>query len=369
MASRIKKRIAFFLPDLRIGGAEKVFVQLANCFCENGYSVDLLLSQKVGSLFSTVSDKVDVISFSQRERSRLLLLLISIYKLFQYVRRDRPDVVFSTITGANLVAVVVKLLLPNQNTKFVLREASSFHNSGALYRWLSGVLYSRSDCVIAGSKGVLDDLVQRYKVDQKKAFLVRNPINTIGIKSLACEKTVHPWLENNAIPLIVSVGRLTPAKDLFTLVCAFGMVRRKVEARLIVIGDGECRSELEREVKELGLEQDIDFLGIRENPYPYMRHADLFVLSSRWEGFPNVILEALTLGCRIVSTECHAGPKEILTGIDGCMLVPVADAEQMAESVVVNLNGRLDLKEVESRLQMYSIQAVSKQYFDLVNGF
>ncbi|WP_250657348.1 glycosyltransferase [Alkalimarinus coralli] len=368
MAIQNNKKIAFFLPDLRIGGAEKVFVQLANSLSEQGYNVDLLLAQKAGNLFPLVNSKVPILAFCQGRKSQLSLLLSSLKGLYFYTTNNKPDVIFSTITGANLVAALVRVFLPNQSTKFILREASSVHNSGLVYRWLSRMLYPQSDAVLAGSKGVIDDMVSYYRVDRDKAHLIRNPVDLTSIKSQASEKVVHPWLLNNDFPLIVSVGRLTTAKDFVTLIKAFKLVRDERASKLIIIGEGECRAELEEKVSVLGLMNDVDFLGFRENPHPFVSSANVFVLSSRWEGFPNVILEALALGRNVVSTDCHAGPAEILSGIGGCTLVPVGDSEKMASAISEKLNGELDVREADIRLKEYSIKAVSQKYSELMDS-
>jgi len=362
------KKIAFFLPDLRTGGAEKVFVQLANSLSDQGYSVDLLVSQNEGTLFSLVNSNVQILAFSQAKKTKLSLLLSSLAGLYRYIKHNKPDTVFSTITGANLVAALVKVLLPKQSTKFILREASSVHNSGFAYRWLSRMLYSQSDGVIAGSNGVMEDLVSYYRVSTTKTFLIRNPLDLTYITRLAEEKVVHPWLFNNDGSLLVSVGRLTAAKDFVTLIKAFKLVSDKRASKLIIIGEGECREKLEEKVSELGLQKYVDFLGFQENPYPFVLRADLFVLSSQWEGFPNVILEALALGRNVVSTDCHAGPAEILSGIGGCNLVPVGDPEKLSNAILEKLNEKLDTREADDRLQEYDIKTVSQRYIELMDS-
>jgi len=362
------KKIAFFLPDLRTGGAEKVFVQLANSLSDQGYSVDLLVAQNEGTLFSLVNSNVQILAFSQAKKTKLSLLFSSIAGLYRYIKHNKPHTVFSTITGANLVAAFVKVLLPKQSTKIILREASSVHNSGLAYRWLSRMLYPQSDGVIAGSNGVMKDLVSYYSVSKIKTFLIRNPVDLALIKKLSEEKVMHPWLLNNHSSLIVSVGRLTAAKDFVTLIKAFKLVRDERASKLIIIGEGECREKLEEKVTELGLQNDVGFVGFRENPYPFVLRADLFVLSSQWEGFPNVILEALALGRNVVSTDCHAGPAEILSGIGGCTLVPVGDPEKLSSAILEKLNDTLDTREADDRLKEYAIKTVSQRYIELMDS-
>jgi len=362
------KKIAFFLPDLRTGGAERVFVQLANSLSDQGYSVDLLVAQNEGDLFSLVNSNIQILAFSQAKKTKLSLLLSSLTGLYRYIKHNKPDVVFSTITGANLVTAFIKLLLPKRSTKFILREASSVHNSGLAYRCLSRMLYPQSDGVIAGSNGVMEDLVRYYRVSKTKAFFIRNPLDITLIRRQAKEKVVHPWLLNNDGSLIVSVGRLTAAKDFVTLIKAFKLIRDERASKLIIIGEGECRETLEEKVTELGLQKYVDFLGFQENPYPFVLRADLFVLSSQWEGFPNVILEALALGRNVVSTDCHAGPAEILSGIGGCNLVPVGDPEKLSNAILEKLNEKLDTREADDRLQEYDIKTVSQRYIELMDS-
>ena len=180
------------------------------------------------------------------------------------------------------------------------------------------------------------------------------------------EPCPHPWLTGGDRPVLLTVGRLAPQKDHATLLRAFAIVRRTRAARLVIFGEGTERARIESLRRDLGLEADVDLPGVTDNPYAAMRRASLFVLSSRFEGLPTVLVEALACGCPAVSTTCPSGPAEILAGGRHGVLVPPENPQALAAGILQGLDQPWDRDELRRRGAEYSLAASRDQYLALL---
>jgi len=230
---------------------------------------------------------------------------------------------------------------------------------------LNSWFYPWADGVVAVSKGVADDLAQVTKISRDRIQVIYNPIVTPEFREKTRAPLQHPWFESGEPPVILAVGRLTGQKDFVTLIEAFARVRRTQPARLLILGEGEERAVLEEKVKELGLEQDASLPGFVANPYPYMCRAKVFVLSSRWEGLPGVLIEALYCGAPLVATDCPSGPREVLAGGKHGQLVPVGNAGALAQGIHDALDGKIPRPPRES-WRPFDSETVVNQYIDLL---
>jgi glycosyltransferase involved in cell wall biosynthesis len=327
-------KIALFLPSLRGGGAERVMVNLARGFVERGLRVDLVLARAEGPYLSQVPKEVRVVDLGARR------VLYSLPGLVRYLRRERPQAMLSALNHANIVAIWAKLLARVQ-TRLVVAEHSTLSRStenassvrAKLLPFLIKTFYPYADAVVAVSRGVAEDLVTTTKLPMEKIKVIYNPVITPELFAKAEEPLDHPWFRPGEPPVVLGVGRLTQPKDFPTLIRAFALVRKERPARLMILGEGEERPKLEALVRELGLEEDVALPGFVENPYKYMKRAAVFVLSSRWEGLPTVLVEALALGIPVVSTDCPSGPREVLEPHEE-LLVPVGDANALARTTL-----------------------------------
>ncbi len=327
-------KIALFLPSLRGGGAERVMVNLARGFAERGLKVDLVLAKAEGPYISQVPQEVRVVDLGARR------VLYSLPGLVRYLRQERPCAMLSAMSHANIVAIWARSLA-DVETHLVVTEhttlGQSTENATLVRARFMPVLikrfYPRADAVVAVSRGVADDLAIRSGLPAEKIKVIYNPVVTPELFAKAEEPLDHPWFQPGEPPVILGAGRLTPAKDFSTLIRAFALVRKKRPARLMILGEGKDRPKLEALVHELGLEGEAALPGFVDNPYNYMKRAAVFVLSSRWEGLPTVLIEALALGTLVVSTNCPSGPAEILQGHKE-FLVPVGDANALARAIL-----------------------------------
>ena len=190
---------------------------------------------------------------------------------------------------------------------------------------------------------VADDLTRTAKIPQNLIKVIYNPIVTPDLQDKSEAPLDHPWFKDGEPPVVLAVGRLTDQKAFDVLIQAFSLVRKNRPARLLILGEGENRPALQSLIKQLGLEQDVSLMGFVQNPYPYMAHASLFVLPSRWEGLPTVLVEALYLGTPIIATDCPGGSREILKDGQFGKLVPVDAPLILAEAIEGSMNDRRDL--------------------------
>ena len=286
--------------------------------------------------------------------------------LSRYVREVRPDVLVSALPGPNAVAVCAAKL-----TDRAVPVVATVHNVPADYyapEWLaaSGMLYPLADAVVAVSGGVAESVRRSLGVDAGRVRTIYNPVPADRIRRLAREEVTHPWFADGEPPVVLSVGREAPSKDYPTLVEAFGLARREVGSRLVILGklSAPYRTRLKSLARGHGVEGDLGFVDFDENPYRYMRRAGLLALSSRSEGLPTVILEALACGTPVVSTDTPCGPREILGGFGD--LPPMGDVPALARALVATLRGeRPPAEALRARAADFSEEKAADAYLAL----
>lgn len=360
--------VALVLPTLEGGGAERVFKDLANSFVANGLKVDLVLAWARGPFLKQLDPRIRVIDLGCKGH------LSVIPNLVQYFRRHRPRAILSGLEVMNISVIVAQMLSGIQvqiviSVHVVLSNSirRSLRDSIVLVPMVR-LLYPRAAGVVAVSQGVKDDLERWARLPDDRVRVVHNPVDLSAIDRAALEAlpggcTLGP-------KSVISVGRLSREKDHATLIRAFARVAAAdPEVRLVILGDGPMRYELEALVTELGLEERISLPGFMDNPFAWMSRARLFVLSSRFEGFGNVIIEALAAGCPVVSTDCPGGPRMILDGGRFGRLTPVGEVEALAEAISEGLNNTHDRVALRNRAADFDLPVISDEYRRALNIF
>ena len=360
--------IAFFLPTLSGGGAERVIVNLAQGMADRGLPVHLVVAAADGVLLGQLPPSVRLVDL------RAPRVLRSLVPLTGYLRRERPRVLISSMSHANLVALWAAKLARRATPVMV-----TVHNTmsqaipqqgrlaGELWPHLLRTFYPWAACVIAVSRGAADDLARTSGLPRERVRVIYNPVITPTMMVLASESPDHPWFVPGQPPVILGVGRLTRQKDFPTLIRAFAKVRQCRSARLMILGEGEERPHLEALTQELGLTDDVALPGFRENAMTYMAKSALFVLSSAWEGLPTVLIEALATGTQVVSTDCPSGPREILQEGRLGALVPVGNAAALSEAIVNGLDQPRATVPLDA-LAPFTMNAAVDHYFHLIEN-
>lgn len=360
-------RIALFVPSLACGGAERVMVNLAQGFAQRGIKTDLVLGKAEGSYLAQVHKDVQIVDLKSSR------ILTSLPGLVRYLRENRPTAMFSALEHANFVAISARSLanvttsifvsmhssLPAANTKFPLLSKRR------LFPLFRRHLYPWADGIIAVSSGVAKSLSRISGIPVDSIDVIFNPVITDDLFSKASEPVDHPWFVKNEIPVIISVGRLSEEKDFPTLIRAYGQIRDRWPSKLLILGAGDLHSSLEKLVNDLGLENEVELPGFIENPYKYMAKSAVFVLSSKGEGLPTVLVEALAVGTPVISTDCPSGPREILMGGKLGTLVPVGDVGSLADAIAHALANK-SREKISCSLNRFKVDAVVDQYLNLI---
>jgi glycosyltransferase involved in cell wall biosynthesis len=365
--NRTNLKITIVLPNLHGGGAERLHVNLANNWISKGFNVEFILLRKEGELLKMLEDKVTVIGLNV-DRIRSV-----VFPLAENLRKSRPDVVLVAmwpLTSAGVLGWLIsgrigKLFLSDHENLSASYVAQGRVNPSFL-KTLIRFSYPLASGIIAVSRGVKKDLCELGNFSNDLVRVIYNPA-AIGVSSKKESIRIQERLWGGAFNhRILSVGTLKPQKDHENLIKAFALIETKLNAKLIILGEGSLRQKLEALILKLGLKDKVSMIGFVIDPYPWFRSADLFVLSSRWEGFGNVIVEALECGVPVVSTDCPSGPAEILENGRYGKLVPIQDPISLASAMETSLNRIHDREVLMKRAKDFSIEKISDEYLNYI---
>ncbi len=368
MSGHIKK-IIIVLPNLCGGGAERLHVNLANDWVAQGFDVEFILLRKKGELIPLLAPEIAVIGLNvDRFRSAVFPLIIRL-------RKSRPQVVLAAMWPLTSVVVLAWILSGRIGKLFLSEHAnlSMFYLVELIAKpwYLEKIIkltYRLAHGVIAVSRGVKKDLCELGNLPDSLVRVIYNPVAT-GISSVRETPSVRAKLWGTGYDChILAVGRLVLQKDYETLIKAFALLSENLNAQLVILGEGPLRTELEVLVNQLDLDGCVLLPGFIIDPYPWFRSADLFVLSSRFEGFGNVIVEAFECGLPVVSTNCLSGPSEILADGRYGKLVPIQDPFALSAAMVESLDVSHDRAELIRRAQDFSIRKISDEYLTYFLG-
>jgi glycosyltransferase involved in cell wall biosynthesis len=329
------RKILFIIPSLNGGGAERILLNIIKLLDREKFTPYLVILENKGEYLDQVPEDTPIYYLNERSKGFIWLIVLSLaYKIYP---RIKPDIIVSFIDYANLGSIIARILyvkgvpivISQHNfTSLSLKNKRLKNILPLLFR----VIYPMANKIIAVSKAMAADLTSNFGIARKNMQVIYNSLDLRHIKQLAKESTSS--VAKEAIPTIVSCGRLTKQKNYPFLLRSFAKVVRQVDAKLLILGQGEEKASLEQLSFDLGIRNKVEFLGFKKNPFVYMANADIFVLSSDWEGLPMVILEAMACGVPVISTRCPSGPDEIITdGVNG-LLVPTGDVEAMAEAII-----------------------------------
>lgn len=354
------KRVAIFLPSLDGGGAEKVMLALAERFVARGVACDIVIAITKGQLLNSVPAGVRLISLNKAKT------LTATIRLAGYLRRERPDALLVTVFNATITALLAHSI-SFTSTRLVTCEASPTDWDVKGHNWLDTflnrvaalALYRHADATIAVSNGVRSSLLRGHFLPPRKVHVIPNPIPFLESSSK------HRKLDVDR-PLVLACGRLEPQKDHATLLRAFACLRKKINARLVILGEGSLLDSLKLLSQELGIATDVAFAGFDPDPSSFMRNASVFVHTARYEGFGVVLLEALASGCPVIATDCPGGVREVLAEGKYGALLPVGDDKQLAEAMELVLRGKLRFADPAIHLQKYRLETIADAYLDLL---
>lgn len=364
-----KKRIIFFIPSLVGGGAERVLSHLVNYLDRDKYDILLVLFENTQDYGINLGSDTNTICLNKKSRWDFFKLIFKIKKImYNY----NPNAVISFLNYANILVILANLFCKMKfNVLISERNYPSEYLSKArlryLKKWLTMFTYRRANKIIAVSKSINRRLVEDYGVESERVKTIYNPLLLKQIKVKSQEKVEHPFFRDEDAQVIIGVGRLAEQKRFDNLLKAFSLVRKEQDkACLIILGKGELQAKLENLALDLKISNWIDFVGFKPNPYAWIAKANIFVLSSDDEGFPNVLLEAMACGTPVISTDCPSGPNEIIANGKNGVLVPTGNEKALAKAIITLLkDGNLRKKysmESKKKAEDFRIDKILSQY-------
>lgn len=335
-------RIAIYLPNLAGGGVERAYLELANVLTTKGVSVDLVLAHRTGPYIAEIPGGIRIVELHATRK------LNAVLRLARYLRRAKPAALLSGGDVSNAVALVASMAAGRMeqcviSQRAVIRAAWQVQRPRTWWAWMAvlKMLYRRATLIICNSEAAQRELIQDFGLDGARCPVVYNSVDIDHIQHQAKILPDDPWFAPGTPPVVISVGSLTPRKDMATLIRAFAIARQTHTCRLILLGEGPERARLEALVREWKLEHYVRMPGFVANPFPMIRRARVLVSASLAEGCPNVLQQALACGTPIVATDCPGGTTEILENGRWGRLVPVGDAKAMAAAIARTLDGDL----------------------------
>ena len=352
-------KLFFYLPTMDVGGAEKNFLKLINFYKKQGHSVCLVLNKKKGRLLKDLEKEVSIINLNIDRTYK------SIFPLRKIISSHKPDIFFSSLTHCNIMLIIANIL-SKFKTKIIVKECNNLKfqlNYGPflnfLYICFISFIYKFATKVISVSKSLEKQLKEMLFLNPKKIFTIYNSLDIKEIKTKSREN--YKKIFENKNPTIISVGKLKKQKNFINLIKAIDTLNKnKNKINSLIIGSGKEKNKLEKLILKLKLSKQIKIIPETSNPFKYMFHSDLYVLSSNYEGNPNVILEALCLKMKIVSTNCDFGPSEILQNGKYGKLVKVNDYIDLAKGIEFQLKNNKSKN--YPNFKKFSINYVAKKY-------
>lgn len=377
----MKIKIAFFTTSLGGGGAEMQLLRLLNNIDHERFHCTLVVSRGGGSYEKLLREEVQVVHLpTGNASSNTWRLIKSVKPLRKYIIKERPDIVCGVMDRANVavMAAIKKfrqkpytVLCVQNNPVYQYKIKPSIMKRGIFY--LMNTYYPKADKIIPLSKGVFEELDKMIPGIESKSTIIHNAGFDQDVYEKIDEKLDR---EKPKEPLLVACGRLVEQKGYTYMFKALKLVAEQQDFRFWILGVGPLEDKLKQLRDSLGLSGKIEFLGFQDNPFKYMAAADVFVLSSLWEGFGNVVAEAMICGTAVISTNCPYGPGEIIEDNKSGLLVPAADAEKLAEKIICLLENP-DLRtqlaaEGASRAKKFSAKINAQKYervfTQLING-
>ena len=339
--SDVRCSLLFLIPSLNGGGAERVIVTLLRHLNRSKFKLTLAVADMRNAVFrADLPDDVELIDLNCRR------VRYALPKICALIWQRRPNVVFSTLGHLNLALALLRPVLPD-DPRYLARETTIVSHGIQRYRlaWLWRVMYRKfylnHDRVVCQSKGMKDDLIKNFSLPQEKTIVIHNPVDVGRIGLLALENIPDRHLMDKEEPEVlhlVAAGRLNFEKGFDLAIRAIASLNG-LAIHLTILGDGFIRNSLEELAKDLGVADKVTFVGFQSNPYAWFSRADAFVLSSRYEGFPNVVLEALACGTPVIATPAPGGTREILEGVAGCFIADEVSSESLSNAIRQWMNG------------------------------
>lgn len=361
-------KVSLIIPSFEVGGIESSYIRTANFLKNTEFIPELVYWIEGGELRTNLDSSIKVVKLNAPSLWQLL------FRFIVYFNKSKPKVIHTPTFMVANIAMIARFF-SSHKPKIIIGAHSDFDSicktsknyfHEFVLRKLSKFLYRKSDRIVAVSKGVKNTLLTSLNIEESKIEVIYNGILTEKHKD-NCETPSHPWFISKEICLISSIGRLSPEKGIFELVCAFRKAfMLNSNLRLLIVGEGDEEIKIRQYLNNYSINDYVEIIGFRENYYSYLSNADIFVLNSYYEGMPSILVEAVSSDIAIISTNCKHGPSELLNGVDYCRLVDVNNENQLVDAIIhFSRTEKIKRKEI-SHLKEFYIEESMKRYLKLI---
>jgi len=373
-----KTKVLFAAHNLGKGGAERVLATLLeNLDADRIEPVCVLFTGEIAYKIPG-NIKIYVLNSSPARNpfAKLTKAVYRIVRLAGIINKERPEVLCGFLTGVNFVLLAAGKI-SKVSCRIIFSEHSTpsielYRKTDFIYRFMLRAFYNAADLTIAVSKGVKDDLAGYFGVIEGKIKVIYNPIDIEMIQIQKKEAITGTDWFNGKVPVVITAGSLTKPKAQDRLIRAFKLVRSRLACKLVLLGEGPRLDELKNICEDLDIEEDVAFLGFQQNPYKYVARSTVFVLSSDWEGFGNVLVEAVACGTPVISSDCKSGPDEIIENNVTGILVPVKDENSLAAAILELITNKEKAREYAQKAKdstdRFSVKKILDEYCKVFAG-
>ena len=359
-------KVSFFIPNFNGGGAENSACELANEFVKNNINTEIITLKDTGPTKKILTNKVKIKSLNTKK------MIFSLLKFVHYIKKSKPNFIITNLNHSSFIALISKKLF-KLKYKTIITFVNKINLSinpkniiNLIYVLLIRILIDQNTKIVTITEGIKNDLIKYWNFKPNMITVIYPPSNIENINYLKDINNEDKLFKDKKNKYILSVGRLSKQKDHYTLIKAYNLMQNKIDAELIIIGEGAEYKKLKKLVSKLNLDNKIHFRNYTLNPYFFMKNCDLFVLSSRWEGFAIVLVSALICKIPIISTNCKHGPSEILENGKWGRLTKVGNVDELAKNMFDILNNNITFVDTEKRAEYFSLKKSVKKHLKLL---
>ncbi len=362
------KKVSLIIPSFEVGGTESSFIRKANFLKNTDFIPEMVYWTEGGELRKNLDSSINIVKLKASSLWQLL------FQFINYFNKSKPEVVHTPTFMVANIALIARLFSLHK-PKIIIGARSDFNSICKTSKnyfdelkliKLSQFLYPKSDKIVAVSKGVKNSLLTCLDIEDSKIEVIYNGI--LSEKHMAaCEAPSHPWFTSKEICLISSIGRLSPEKGIYELICAFRKaLKLNSSLRLLIIGEGDEEKKIRKYLNDYSINNFVEIISFRDDYYSYLSNADIFVLNSYYEGMPSILVEAVSTDTSIISTDCNHGPRELLNNVDNCRLIEVNNENQLIDAINHFSRIRKTKRKKVEHLQEFFIEDSMSKYLKLL---
>lgn len=371
------EKIALLMQSAANGGVQRVMINLARGLVDKGVNIDFIICDARGEMLSDIPEKCNIVDYEKQKYYGDLKVATSFFEILRYMK-EHPETVMIGAPGlAGTILAFAKILRKKSRVLVIFDNKCSLLKGKSIYHtiiyYINKIILTKVDGIVAAHRAASEDIIEHCNIPKSKMHVIYHPLIDFKRIKEAIAEIEHPYIGmKNEYKLLIAVGRIVPEKDYINLVSAFSKLRKNIKVKLIILGEGPLKEDIQAHIRSCGVEEDVELFGYTSKVFEFMKAADAVVLSSKQEAFGNVLIEALACGVPIIATDCESGgPRDILDGDNAAFygaLCQPNNSSQLANAIETVLSTEYDLKVLKQRADLFTIEHSSEQYLKIIRG-